>query len=581
MSERRRLLTRAILGAAALVCAVASPAAAADLCAEASRPGVERVDSTPLAITAHGVWKRVYGAVYGSTGRETNFAVLGPAAKLKSGQPFPPHAFICPARTGAPTVYVTHTLLEVARDSAVYGDDFLGLVIGHELGHRVADFDWQGRITTKSGGASVEARADARGAFFAAAAGYATRRLACDNALDLFLNVHAHVNVDARTERKQRMRDVLKTFDVYESLYDTAVSLTFYHTGKAIALLRWINAHLEKHVEPIAEFKLLQAQALVLEHAGASPFRSVTKVPGAAVAPLSCLPVFPRHTAFWDEPSGPSGSSTQRSGRLPGLDEAAKLASEARNLGVGELAALSTLGCAQLYQGDHDDAQASFRAAEDYAKNAPDEVKAALKHNATLVTIARWMASSKPADSSDWRKRFKTESRRWRSAAASIGGWLDRVAGKSVRTSSAFGCKGKPPRVRASGGGMLPPMPPRPRAGGCPCGWSELHRLAVDGDPEAGVVTCSPTGWATGVRYVEARLPDHGVDTVLMLVDTLDGALSEPAHWEHCDALVRVGVSDAGGSAVAGSCKALGAPQVVAFGGQCRVDRATIIGTLR
>ncbi len=88
------------------------------------------------------VWRDVAPPVEALTGRETALVVLGPEARHK-GRPLPPAAHICPG--APPTVYVPHTLVaKVTGEGAVYGDDFLAFVLGHELGHRVNDFSADG-----------------------------------------------------------------------------------------------------------------------------------------------------------------------------------------------------------------------------------------------------------------------------------------------------------------------------------------------------------------------------------------------------------------------------------------------------
>ena len=616
--RRSGTLLASVAGALAVVVVLlmgGGRAQAADLCGEAlcvAQP--EAPPDDPLSALAAGVWSHVYGVYFAATGRSTEFHVLGPEANLADGKPFPPHAFICSApptqgstAPGIPKLFVTWPLVELADRDKLYDVDFLALVIGHELGHRSGDFDWEGRLTTKQGSTAIEARADLRGAFFAAAGGYSTRRVACDAALDLFLNIEAGVSASARAERKAKLAEALAAFDVYESLYDAASAWVFWDSTEAEKLLAWIDEHLTKQATPIPEFKILLAQALMTNAIDDGPWASRAR-PTDLIPSSPCVPIFAEHTAFWDQvadpiakPGDPSRDAAEK------LQRAAKLLQQAEAEGASALVTSGTLACVHAYLGD---TKAAKRQLDRATGLVPATASAALGHaiaaDRAFVAWLDWMdqnpappESAKPADRAGWGKRLQSAKAAF-AANATITAWIGRLRGfpnhppapanASVVEVGAPVCE----KSKAVGGmTRVPPMPPIPRSGGCPCGWTELHFLPDHGEKApagSGVRTCVPAGWAVGMRYVElgllfwypAKLSMETFSRRLMSIDRPDGALANLQTWrERCGqaGLAFRSVSERGVRLYAGNCPALGASAVVIAADQCRVVRATMFPT--
>lgn len=577
----------AVVGLAAL------PAATRAHCEDALAAPVAPADH-PSAGLVHGVWSRVYGSFAALTGRATELVVLDASATKRDGSPFPASAFICPSKTGeTPRLYVTWPLIARAQSDKLYDTDFVALVIGHELGHRARDLTFEGQRDTREGGPPIEARADAHGAFFSAVAGYSTRRLACDAALDTFLDVEAHVGQSVRAERRQKLAEALVAFDVWESLYEASAGLAFWDSALASRLLTWVDERLDRDVTPIPEFKVLLALTILMEAAADAPWARLVAVPGAPNSHLRCVPVFPQHTALWDEVLGRPEDKGERAGP-EALTRAIGLLNEAIGLGASPLAAHSALSCAHAYGGDTKKAKVALEQARKYAIDRPLPVTAALDANQAFIGWIDWMrgASLPNYDTPEAdKKKFAaalTAQRPTFAAHASLAAWIDSM--KSYPTppplpkKPALGCQTEPPRLGPeTGWSRLPTCPDAPRAGGCPCGWLELHHLGdplTPQDPNDGVRTCVPGGWGTGLRWVDVLLPLPDLQARMMLVDALDGGpLTSLRTWEkRCQAFEDRGTSDRGQRVFAGVCPDLGAPRVILQADDCRVRRAVVIG---
>lgn len=599
-SEARRGALRAGLFAVLLsLVAGASQAHAADLCGEATRIEQPRADeSSPLAETAYSVWERVYGTVFSVTGRATEIVLLGEPARMANGQPFPPNAFICPSQGNAtPRIYVTWPMLTLVQQQKLYDVDFLALVIGHELGHRVNDLDWNGAIAKREAGATgagLEAKADVRGAFFAAAAGYSTRRLACDDALDLFLNVEANVQDDARAQRKLALGDVLRTFDVYESLYDASSALVFWNAFRGKSLLKWVDQYLTERVQVIPEFKVLAALAILMNAADQACWTDVTNVPEASATALRCVPVYPSHTAFWDHRSSQKGESRACGSAVDReIGEAISLLQKARSEGADDLVVNNGLACAYAYLADTGKAtNALDNAVKALPASAPPAIGQALEANRAFIDWIAWMRTSPaPEASADaaakgaWGKKLAAAAAKWR-PNPELTRWLDRVKAYPTVASETkpapFMCEAEPPKPDPGVGmSRLPSFPRDARSGGCPCGWSELHFLEnpfgnISGD---GVRTCVPAGWAVGQRWVDVELAREQVPATKMLIhDVIEGPIASLRTWQKgCRSLEARGVGNDGGRVFAGLCPDLGAAEVVLVVDDCRVRRAVLL----
>jgi len=591
-------LTSALLATAALTLSADTHA----YCEEAIAAPIAPEDH-PSTGLVHGVWSRVYGSFAALTGRATDLVVLDASAKKSDGSPFPASAFICPSQVGqTPRLYVTWPLIARAQSDKLYDTDFVALVIGHELGHRARDLTFEGQRETKDGDPSIEARADAHGAFFSAVAGYSTRRLACDAALDTFLDVEAHVAQSVRAERRKKLAEALVAFDVWESLYESSAGLAFWDSELASRLLTWVDDRLGQALTPIPEFKVLLALTLLMDVAGDAPWTRQVAVAGAPNNHLRCVPVFPQHTALWDEVlSTNEGKANTDRDSAADIRRAITLLNDALGLGASPLAAYSGLACAHAYYADPDPkvdsakkARAALEQARAYAKDRPPAVIAALDANQAFIDWIAWMrTTSRPKhDTPDAdKKRFAaalTSQRATWSAHPSLAAWIDAMksypAPPPMPKKPALTCKVEPAKVGPeTGWSRLPTCPDAPRAGGCPCGWLALHHLddpLTPADPNDGVRTCVPGGWGTGLRWVDVHLPLSDIKTRMMLVDALDGGpLTSLRTWQkRCRAFEDRGTSDRGQRVFAGVCPDLGAPRVILQADDCRVRRAVVIG---
>lgn len=584
------ILLGALLTAATLTVV---PVAARAHCEDALAAPVAPADH-PSTGLVQGVWSRVYGSFAALTGRATDLVVLDAGAKKSDGSPFPASAFICPSKIGeTPRLYVTWPLIARAQSDKLYDTDFVALVIGHELGHRARDLTFEGQRDTREGGPAIEARADAHGAFFSAVAGYSTRRLACDAALDTFLDVEAHVGQSVRAERRKKLAEALVAFDVWESLYEASAGLTFWDTELATRLLTWVDERLDRDVTPIPEFKVLLALTILMEVAADAPWTRLVAVAGAPNSHLRCVPVFPQHTALWDEVLGRPEDKSERAGP-EALTRAIGLLNEALGLGASPLAAHSALSCAHAYSGDTKKARAALEQARKYATDRPPPVTAALDANQAFIGWIDWMrgASLPKSDTPDAdKKKFATSLTNQRASFAahpSLAAWIDTMkpypAAPALPKKPPLTCQAEPPKLGPeTGWSRLPTCPDAPRAGGCPCGWLELHHLGdplSPDDPNDGVRTCVPGGWGTGLRWVDVLLPLSDLQARVMLVDVLDGGpLTSLRTWEkRCQAFEDRGTSDRGQRVFAGVCPELGAPRVILQADDCRVRRAIAIG---
>ena len=572
-----------------------------------SLPGVanahcEPAKSAPRADTNHpsaelafGVWQRVYSVFHALTGRPTELAVLAESARLPDGSPFPASAFLCPtAGDKAPTIYLTWPLIMRAQTDALYDVDFIALVLGHELGHRARDVTFEGARETKEGGPEIEGRADLHGAFFASLAGYSSRRLACDAALDTFLDVEAHVGEPVREKRRQKLAEALRAFDVYESLYQVSTHLLFGELKLTRRLTSWVDKHLARRLEPIPEFKVLQALALLTEAAPDSPAAELMTLPGRPEsARLRCRVVFPQNTAFFDdllEEAFEPNKATTRDGTAD-IRAAMGLLRDAERLGASPLVVASGLSCGEALLADTNRATSELERAKKLAKTPA--LVAALDANQAFITWVGWMRDN-PAPfgqaealQKDWAKKAAAMVKSVEKnppLAAFVGGLSTWPKPAPTLKSTQTLC----PKVATpnTGWARMPTVPGRPKevVGGCPCGWLDLHLLDDDlsrSDPYDGVRTCVPAGWSTGLRWVDLRLPLGSVDKVALLVeggDALSGALGSLERWQsQCKSLVVEGVSDKGLTAYLGECPTLNADRVVLMSDGCRVVSALLL----
>lgn len=533
------------------------------------------------------VWRRVAPPVAALTGRESALVVLSPDAR-HDGKPFTPTAYICPG--APPTVYVPYTLAEkVFGADAAYPEDFLGFVLGHELGHRVNDFTADGcqldAFERPGHRVNDEQLADFRGAFYAAIGGYSTRTLAKKNTVSSFLEAEFKVRKEDRAGRKQALMNALEDFDAYEGLYEAAVALTFAgEHGTAIRLLGWADELIEGHGVPLPELKVVRALALMLDAADNAPWLEATDGTGVDLSKLRCRAIFASHTPLAEEPAG---------GRLRSRGEdreiarrqlflARKLLDRAAELGADTLITDSGRACVAFYLGEPAEAQRlGARARRRLGTRAAASVKRALDANDALVAFGAFLARSPPPLRTDtgaakaWAKGLAAEKK----AFAAHAELADEVAALATYPAP-------PPRRRPTAamvacgkkGGGTATIPPAPVFSGpvgvCPGGFTLRSTVPA---PDAiarsgtglGVTTCEgPDGArSTRVQLAGALDPPYAdVDTALRTEDRVPAAVSTLDAWScGCDAVQLQGVSDLGDEVYMTACPAFGVPLGVLF----------------
>lgn len=547
----RRSLPIAALLLVALVAPAADAAGQLPTCKTLARAPLAAPGAPHLEQTQE-VWDRVYGVVAELTGRSATLKVLA------KGDGFSPNAQICKEATG-PSVYVTHALLEQIFETRRYPIDFLAYIFGHELGHRVADFDASGRII-RPVKPDREPRADARGAFFAAAAGYSTRTIACDDCMDDFLAAEG-VKAEQRAVRKEALRKVLREFDAYEGLYEAALALTLIDFDEAAkALVTWADAFMKERSVPVPELQVLHALILMSAAADSAPWLNTVTFPASAHHHLRCAPVFPAHSSLWEEarPDAASRSSGDTQRAREDLEKASKLLRSAGLAGASELAVTTGQACVAFYLGDAKAARRQLKRARRAAKQSPEPVQQVLASNEALVAWLEHLTQHPVPDAADaaatraW-SRALGKAKKGLAPSPQLAALLDALGsghpgalGESTPAPASTGCKAS----SASLAPVAPVHPKRPPAGGCPCGWSEISHLPAASSAHRGVTTCVPQGWAFGQRYVDVDLPD--LQLSLLVADRLDPSAQALATWERsCGDLQHRGAAEDGQTAYA------------------------------
>ncbi|MCB9731680.1 MAG: hypothetical protein H6745_03485 [Deltaproteobacteria bacterium] len=534
------------------------------------------------------VWRRVSPPVAALTGRESALAVLAPDA-LVDGKPFPPTAYICPG--APPTVYVPYTLVEkVYGEGAAYPEDFMGFVLGHELGHRVNDFTADGcqlgAFERPGRGVKEEQLADFRGAFFAAIGGYSTRALAKKNTVSSFLEAEFKVRGRVRDERQEALLSALEDFDAYEELYAAAVALTFAgEQGTALRLLGWADELVEGRGVPLPELKVVRALALMLDAADNAPWLEATDGMGVDLSKLRCRAIFASHTALAEEPAGGRlrgpGEDRERARRQ--LQLARRLLDRAAELGADALVTDSGRACVAFYLGETGDAQRlAARARRRLGTRAPAAVKRALDANDALIAFGAFLATTPAPPRTDadaakaWAKKVVATKKAF-AAHAELAREVDVLATypapppRTAATSAMVAC----PKGARGGTATIPPPPAfSGPVGTCPAGTT---LVATVPSPEAvarsgtglGVTTCRAAdgALATRVQLAGALDPPYGdVDTALRAEERVPAAVAKVDAWAcGCDALQLQGISDTGDEVYMTACPAYGVPLGVLF----------------
>ncbi len=585
----------ALLTGSLLVGALASPAAAHDapltcadtgptppvgLCAALSRTPRAPADHPQVARTV-ATWQRLYAPFLAMTDRDTALAVLAPDAQL-GGKPIAPSAYIC---AGAPpTVYVPWSLVDLVASGA-YPDDFMAFVLGHELGHRINDITPDGcelqTFQRPGGGRLEEELADKRAAFFIAAAGFSTRRIASEDLVTRFLAAEYDVRPQDSASRKHMLLDALGQFDAWEHLYQLSLALALSTTGHAPArLLAWADEAITRGGVPLPEVKLARALALMAAAAPHAPWRDRVRAPGLA-GELRCGAIFPAHSAFAVAPPArrvrAAGLGFEQAEQL--LRQARRLLEEARDWGAPPLAVASAQACVSFYLGEPSDARRFHQAAARLApRRAPRPVTQALADTAGLIELLAFLqtdpapASTDAPASAAWAARVRAAASRFGAAhdvltyVAALQRYPD-PAPPAAPPRDAPQCRNADAaRVAAAA------VPARPQVpgdlGACPAGWTLAHTvpdLAAPGvtPASAGVTTCLPPAGQPAARLSHVRLPETTspamaeVDTTLLSLAAPPKPLASLDAWAClCPALTPRGTSDDGLVAWAATCPA-------------------------
>ncbi len=534
----------------------------------------------PMAKKVLGVWRRVAPPVAALTGRETAITVLASTAQ-NAGKPFAPAAYICPG--APPTVYVPYTLVEkIYGPGATYTEDFLGFILGHELGHRVNDFSADGcqlgAFERPGRGSDEEQLADFRGAFFAAIGGYSTRGLAKQNTVSAFLEAEFKTREKVRKGREKALMSALERFDAYEGLYSAGVTLAFSgEPQSAVRLLEWADELIEGDGVPLPEVKVMRALALMLEAAPNAPWLESLDGTGHDLAGLRCRAIFASHTPLAEEAVASRVRSTDERARAKrAFAQAKKLFDRAAELGADALVTDSGRACASFYMGETAEVTRWHgRAKRRIGSNSPQAVKNAVLANEALFAFLGFVAGDVPPPPSDkaaageWAKRLVGKKASF-TPHAELGLAVDRLASypapaRMPMISRALTCKGGK-KAAAS----LPEVVAfKGPVGQCPAGYTATWTLPPAGaiarsGTSLGVTGCKAPdgGLMTRIQLAGALEPPYA-DTDLALRDhrSVPAALSSFDTWVcGCDGVELQGVSDTGESIYMTACPAYGVP---------------------
>jgi hypothetical protein len=556
--------------------------------------------SDPLHRLAMRVWQRLDGPFVAATGRKTELVLLGENARTAAGQPFQRLAMACGRPERGPAIVVTWPFLDSLRRGDAYDEDFLALILGHELGHRYHDFDANGRFK----GSADEARADQRGAFLAASVGYATHRMVCEDRIDAYLDAEG-VREGSREARKAALPDVLRRFEAWDAVHALATGMVFLAPAAALEVLEVTRHELARMGESLPEMQFLEVVSLLQQGAEGSCWQSVVGFEDMPNDHLRCIPIFASHTSLrprgigGDKAFGTRGKCDAATPANIALRRALTILAGLDPELIGRVAHHSASACAHLYLGETDLA-AGFAdrveaALADGAAATPAEVRAAVKANRALLAWLQWAATpaGQLAPGADgtafaaWKKALGA-ARKGFAGHPELEAWLDTISGRKAARRQSGKTMALPrctsPRVRPNepvswAPIVLPPLPEAAPAGGCPCGWVE-HLAWRDPDavkPEHGTLRlCRPAvdEGAGLAQMLEMQLPLRGVGGRAHLLVPGAGPLADVQTWRtQCDALVLAGVSDRGTLVFNGDCPALGASQVVIESEGCQVRR--------
>ncbi len=558
--------------------------ARADWCREAlgrSQPVLGAAE--PARAFVEGVWERLYQPFLRATGRETALVLLGPKAGPAKGGAFPRLAMACQRPDGPPAVVVTWPFLATVWGPDGVDQELLAMVLAHELGHRQHDFDARGRFL----GRADEVRADRRGAFIAASAGFDARRIICGGKLDAFL-VEESVADAARLARREALPSVVSRFEFWEAVHMGLSALVSLDPEAVVATLAALKAELDREREVLPELGLLHATALAEAAAPSACWQERLAVEGFNNQSVRCAWLFTSQTSWGARrEDGPLRGCDERARRL--LAQADKVLAELERTSVSAAGLAVARGCVALYDGELEAARGWFARAEDVG-GAMAGLGPVLTANRALIGWLEWLepverrAPSPFAGkaASGWRKVVKGQ-RALVEGHPALAAWLDGVIAGKPRGAPRRGLEGICEGGDDGGRRSWTSAPPPAGANGCPCGWSEEHAMWDPGAPTTtpGLVRlCAPGfgGGSTAERWLEVQLPGRGVEARLHLLRPPDG--TNLALWsEGCDALDFIGADERGGTLWRAECPTIGAREAVvravpgAGGRGCVIDR--------
>ena len=527
--------------------------------------------SHPLALAALAVWGKLAEPVEALTERTTGIVLLAPEAVERDGRPFAPAAWICPSTP--PIIYVPFPLLEAVYASSPgtstgLGEDFLAFVLAHELGHRVNDFTIDGCPAAFGGdGANPdgepERRADFRGAFFAAVAGYDPRSLVRAGTVARFLEAEFRVRPSDIKARTAALDQAFGWFDALEEVYQAGLALTLIgERGAAARFLGRLDERLDQDSIPLPEVTLVHALALMSDASAAAPWLDALERLPAPLEPLVCRTVHPSHGAFADDlfEGRVRADPARREAARRAIERARRLIERASALGAAPLAVASAKACAALLANEAGLARSLSESARKSAERASTSVLRTLDANVALARFVEWLAET-PAPPEghstrpDWLARLAAARPAFVASAA-----LDRYVANLV------GLPSTPPLAGAPKCGVQPAIPPAPLpqlgslaapAGACPAGWERFD----DGNARSDIAICRKANQT----LVRTRLPPladpplPAIDTAILLFGAPPPLLRNFEAWTcGCDHLSARGVTDVGESAWLGSCPRLG-----------------------
>jgi hypothetical protein len=532
-----------------------------------------------LVEKATGVWNKVYSLAKAFSGREVDFVVLAPKATYPDGpeqRPFPPGAMIV---TNPARVFVSYSLLEAVYKDKQYPEDFLAFVLGHELGHRIGDLDYDGksipaRNSSSFAGFSSSSRepiADKRGALFMTLAGYHPSQIASDDMVTHFFNAHytpegiQAPSEDELKERRAALLHVLTNFESYEAMYQAGLLLSFSDDAEGSKrILGWLDELLSenaggKNSAPLPEIKAVRAFALIHHASADAPVFSEMNLTEFHEK-LGCEPVYPSHTSYWSETQRARQMNLMGAGQkgaTEDLEKALSLLEQAKGMGLSPILVESGIACANYYLGNRDNASKAQKLAEAaLTKNTPASVQTRLAENGSLIVlleqgkIAPFPSESLKKNRAAWAKGILVE---MPNQNTTIARWLVELANGTANA--------KPQRAIPTfpGAGKKVAFVAWPEIfagdfGACPTGWEKQtipeKSVAEERNDGQGVTVCRDTDGEKRIIRIDlngSTQPPYRILSRDMLVLTGSALLStDPSAYGVSENWIPAGVADGG-----------------------------------